>query len=139
MAPSQDKLGGLLIEPVRSGTGPAVMGIGINVNAGEDRLPIGAASLAGITGRPWDRHRLAAELLAGCVHWWDRFLEEGFAPVARAWEGHALWLGEPVRVTGETGTVSGTMAGMDDWGRLRLQTAEGERRLTAGDVSLRRQ
>jgi len=130
------KLGGILVE---AAGGRAVIGMGINVHAGAAALPPGATSLAlDCPEIQWERPDLAAQLVAGVQQWWLRLREEGFPPIAKAWQGHALWLGEDVRVAGEAGDLAGRMEGIDEWGRLRLATAGGEHRLAAGEVSLRR-
>jgi len=134
---SGDKLGGILVEATGSGPPRAILGLGLNVNAGPDQLGPGATSLRRETGAGWDRALLLGRLLGALGRWWALFQAQGFGPVARAWEGRALWLEAPVRVMGEGGSQEGRLLGVDEWGRLRLATADGERRLAAGDVSLR--
>lgn len=135
--PSGDKLGGILVEATAAGPPRAIMGLGLNVNAGPDQLGAGATSLRRETGSRWDRALLMGRLLGALGRWWAVFQAQGFGPVARAWEERALWLGAPVRVIGEGGRQEGRMLGIDEWGRLRLATTDGEQRLAAGDVSLR--
>lgn len=139
IGPSGGKLGGILVETRGAGRPRAVIGIGLNVNARTADLVPGAASLLLEDGALRDRHELGARLVAALQEWWGVLNDRGFEPVARAWRERALWLGELVRVAEEAGETVGELAGIDEWGRLRLVTADGERRLAAGEVSLRRE
>jgi len=111
--------------------------MGLNANAAAEDLPQGATSLRIERGACWDRNQLAAELVASCQHWWAVLEAKGFAPIREAWLHSACWLDRQVVVTGEGGHWTGTLLGIDQWGRLRLATGEGEHVISAGDVSLR--
>lgn len=135
IAPSGAKLAGLLVE--QASDGRAVIGWGLNVNADSSQLVPGSASLHTEFGGTWDRAALATGFVGRLQAGWQVLQAEAFGPVARAWQRRALWLGQEVRVIGETGEWAGRMEGVDDWGRLRLATEWGEQRLSAGEVSLR--
>lgn len=76
----------------------------------------------------------AAALMASLDHWRTIREREGFEPVLRAWmeRGHAP--GTPLSVSGPCGSLTGTFAGLDPWGGLRLSTATGMETVTAGEV-----
>ncbi len=67
--------------------------------------------------------------------WVNRWLEEGFAPIRKAWRNHAHGLGEEARVRLAREEISGVFKDLDDTGALILSLAGGrERRVTAGEV-----
>src|SRR5579875_3239990 len=68
---------------------------------------------------------------------YGRFLAGGFAAVRAEWEARSALTGKTVRVSGPDGAVSGRVLGVDDAGALRLLTDAGERRIVAGEVTLR--
>lgn len=137
LAPDFSKLGGILVESGAGSPGRWVVGVGVNVNASPDDLPAGATSLRIQSGAPWDRNQLAARVIASLRTAWETLAREGFAPIQKGWLDYACWLGHQIVVTGDAGHWNGRMAGIDPWGRLRVATPEGERRFSAGDVSLR--
>lgn len=75
-------------------------------------------------------HRLC-EVLAQRI---DEWRSGGFEPIRRQWLERAWKAGEPVEVSIGAATVQGRFEGLDADGALRLATAEGTRRITAGDV-----
>jgi BirA family biotin operon repressor/biotin-[acetyl-CoA-carboxylase] ligase len=137
LASDGGKVGGILVEAGPGAAGQAIFGIGINVNAEAAELPAGGASLRAASDAPWDRNRLAAALVAELMAGWATLERQGFAPIQRSWMERACWLDRPVMVKGDTVTWAGRLAGIDEWGRLRLATPQGERVVSAGDVSLR--
>ena len=132
-----EKIAGLLLENVGSATGDksiVVIGTGINLASYPEKVAQPAVSLAayGMAVTPAD----ALESLAKNTHdWLARWGEGyGFPTVRRAWLDRAGPTGRPltVRLNGEE--TEGTYAGLDSDGALRLKTADGERKVTAGDV-----
>jgi BirA family transcriptional regulator, biotin operon repressor / biotin---[acetyl-CoA-carboxylase] ligase len=131
------KLGGVLIETVAAGMKRlAVIGVGINV------LPVvaaeattGIASLQEIdpdVDAPATLARIAHPLVLAL----RRFEIEGFAPFAEAFRARDLLLDRAVRTTSaEAG--EGIARGVDERGGLRLQTPDGLRTVTSGEVSVR--
>ncbi|MGF1500930.1 MAG: biotin/lipoate--protein ligase family protein [Paracoccaceae bacterium] len=59
----------------------------------------------------WSRHTL---------HWVNRWLEDGMAPVHEAWRGRAWALGEPL-------AGGGVFVGVDEWGGRLVKQADGTR------------
>jgi BirA family biotin operon repressor/biotin-[acetyl-CoA-carboxylase] ligase len=136
-----DKLAGILIETQAAAGGGvwAVIGIGLNLvmpDELEARIGRSVASL------PWlarmDRDALLAALLDGLAGALREFECAGFGPFAARWNLRHAWQGETVTVL-DGGAVlhEGSAAGVDDAGRLLLDTPDGRIAVLAGDVSLR--
>lgn len=136
-----DKLAGILVETVAGPDGAtwAVIGIGLNlVMPDEMEERIGRA----VAAVPWlarmERDVLMAAVLDGLSDALAQFAENGFAAFAAHWNTLHAWQGETV-VLLDRGEVlhEGRAAGVDDAGRLLLDTARGRTTIVAGDVSLR--
>lgn len=136
-----DKLAGILVETVAGPDGAtwAVIGIGLNlVMPDEMEERIGRA----VAAVPWlarlERDVLMAAVLDGLSDALAQFAENGFAAFAARWNTLHAWQGETV-VLLDRGEVlhEGRAAGVDDAGRLLLDTARGRTTIVAGDVSLR--
>lgn len=136
-----DKLAGILIETQAAASGGvwAVIGIGLNlVLPDELEAQIGRS----VASLPWlarmDRDALLASLLDGLAGALREFERAGFAAFAARWNLRHAWQGEHVTVLdGDTRLHEGSAAGVDDAGRLLLDTANGRIAVLAGDVSLR--
>jgi len=136
-----DKLAGILIETQAAPGGGvwAVIGIGLNLlmpDELEARIGRSVASL------PWlarmERDALLAALLDGLADALREFERAGFAAFAARWNLRHAWQGETVTILdGATVLHEGSAAGVDDAGRLLLDTATGRIAVLAGDVSLR--
>lgn len=136
------KLAGILVELVGGGAGgvEAVIGIGINLRPlPEDDLPDGltVAAVSELLPSPPSRERLLAGLLLQFDLMLETYGAAGFAAFRGAWEQRNAHAGLPVRVGDDAGEILGTCLGVDDDGALCVQTDAGERRVVAGDVSLR--
>jgi BirA family biotin operon repressor/biotin-[acetyl-CoA-carboxylase] ligase len=119
-----------------------IVGIGVNVNTAADQFPPylreTATSLAIAAGRPIDRGRFTADLLAALEACYRRFLAGGFPPLRDAWERRSVLTGRRVAVRAHDVEVAGEVAGIDDDGALRLVDESGAvRRVVAGEVTLR--
>jgi len=136
-----DKLAGILIETQAAPAGGvwAVIGIGLNLLMPDELEAQIGRSVASL---PWlarmDRNELLAALLDGLAGALREFEHAGFAAFAARWNLRHAWQGETVTVL-DGGTVlhEGSAAGVDDAGRLLLDTADGRITVLAGDVSLR--
>ena len=137
------KLGGILIDVAGEESGPAraVVGVGVNV-----RMPAGAAAeldqpwteLAALPGPPdCSRNRLAGRVLGALVGALERFAAEGLAPFVDGWARRDAVAGHEVEVQGAGWALRGRALGIDTGGALLLETGEGLRRVTAGEVSVR--
>ncbi|WP_239700915.1 biotin--[acetyl-CoA-carboxylase] ligase [Massilia sp. 9096] len=136
-----DKLAGILVETAAGSDGAtwAIVGIGLNlVMPDELEQRIGRA----VAAVPWlarmDRDTLVAALLDGVAAALAQFANEGFAGFAGRWNLLHAYQGQSVTIV-DRGEVlhEGLAAGVDDVGRLLLDTAEGRIAIVAGDVSLR--
>jgi BirA family transcriptional regulator, biotin operon repressor / biotin---[acetyl-CoA-carboxylase] ligase len=135
-----NKLAGILIETQSApGCVWAVIGVGLNlVMPDELEARIGRAAAA----VPWlarmDRDELVASLLDGLAAALEQFARGGFGAFAARWNRLHAWQGIEVSII-DRGAVlhQGVAAGVDDGGRLLLDTADGRIAIVAGDVSLR--
>ena len=136
-----DKLAGILIETQAAQDGGVwtVIGIGLNLLMPDELEAQIGRSVASL---PWlarmDRNALLAALLDGLAGALREFERAGFAAFAARWNLRHAWQGETVTVL-DGGAVlhEGSAAGVDDAGRLLLDTADGRIAVLAGDVSLR--
>ncbi|MCB1008197.1 MAG: biotin--[acetyl-CoA-carboxylase] ligase [Acidobacteria bacterium] len=128
------KLGGVLIDAISRASGPswAIVGLGVNHGHGADDLPtLQASSLVHAGGDPPPLPEALGELVAevwsasgGEADWIERF---------RALSAHRP--GDPLECETASGErVSGRFVGFDDLGHLRIESAEGPRTVTSGEV-----
>ena len=102
-----------------------VVGLGINVNQGEDDFPpelrARAVSVRLLSGQVHARAPILASLLEGFERRYARLLRDGPTTLLREWESlSALALGTRLQVDGPSGRVTGTFAGIDEEGSLLL-------------------
>ncbi len=135
------KLAGILIETQSAPGGGtwAVIGIGLNlIMPDEVEAQLGRSA----AGAPWlarmERDVLMAALLDALADALRLFARQGFAAFGARWNLRHAWQGQLVVIL-DNGRVlqEGLAAGVDDTGRLLLDTAEGRTTVLAGDVSLR--
>jgi BirA family biotin operon repressor/biotin-[acetyl-CoA-carboxylase] ligase len=139
------KLGGILAELRADTTGPAriVIGLGLNVALGAgvlERIEASgtrATDLATLSSTVPDRNGLAAALIAESVSGLLQFEQRGFPSFIEEWRAADALAGKPVRVSLDTGSVSGHARGIDADGALCVQTREGVQRFMSGDASVR--
>jgi BirA family biotin operon repressor/biotin-[acetyl-CoA-carboxylase] ligase len=91
---------------------------------------------------PWlarmDRDDLMAAILDGLAEALRRFAQHGFAAFSARWNLLHAWQGQTVSIVDRGETLhEGLAAGVDDTGRLLLDTGHGRIAIVAGDVSLR--
>lgn len=137
------KLGGLLVESRGESGGATRVVVGVGVNW---RLPAGA--LDGLVEQPHTdlaslpvalptRDAVVAQLLNALTLSLDEFTTGGFGAFRRRWEARDVLRGRRVIVHLDRETVAGTALGIDGEGALRVDTPDGERRFTGGEVSVR--
>lgn len=120
-----------------------VIGIGIDVNFQREDFPEdvrdAATSLAMLKGTDVDRTSFLIAVLKRLHALYAIVGKEGFAPVLDAWRAHSVTLGCEVRVLSQAGqaSFSGIARDIDEDGALLIDTAEGEKRVLAGEVSIR--
>src|SRR5690606_5401708 len=129
-----EKISGILLE--RAGD-VAVIGIGVNL-AAAPALPDRAARHLGELGPAPDRDAFAHALAASFDRELDRWRQFGPEPLLARWQAAAHLPGAPLSVHGPDGArMSGTFAGLEPDGALRLRLADGSvRAIHAGDVTL---
>jgi BirA family biotin operon repressor/biotin-[acetyl-CoA-carboxylase] ligase len=130
------KLSGLLLEATQvQGHLACVIGVGINCAHHPDDIAYAATDLASL-GVSADAHEVFVELARELALTLTRFDEgRGFAQIRQDWLGAAAGLGATIRVSGQS-LREGLFKGLDDEGRLMLQTSQGLEVIEAGDVFL---
>jgi BirA family biotin operon repressor/biotin-[acetyl-CoA-carboxylase] ligase len=133
------KVCGILVERVHvrahGGDKPlAVVGIGINVDQTAAELPVPTASSLALLGFPWDRTELFGRVLHDLRTWLGVMVSSPTAFVA-SFRGLCDTHGCDVTVDLPDGSVlAGRASGVDDHGRLQVETSEGTTPVAAGDV-----
>jgi len=135
------KVAGILneIDAEMEGIHYLVMGIGVNLNMTEDQFPddlrYPATSLALEAGRDISRLAFARALYRGLDDLYRTYLQEGFTPIAAAWNLFFAWQGKKVEVDFQDHRLQGTVTGIDTDGALLLRLDSGAtERVLAGDV-----
>ena len=128
------KLAGLLIEAENTPVFAVAIGVGINCVSHPDNASFPATDL-----KSEGAHVTAAALfaaLAGTMR--SRLTQwasgDGFASIRSDWLKRAAGLGEPIKVRLPDRQLAGRFGGVDDAGRLLLETAGKIEAITAGEV-----
>jgi len=131
------KVAGFLMESATRGGGRLdwlVLGLGVNVASAPAETLFPATSLRA-AGCEIGVEELLELFCRHYLNWVNRWLDEGLAPVRRAWLAHGFRLGETIEVRLGKETLSGTFADLDEGGALVLETNGGGRRVVNfGDV-----
>ena len=132
------KLAGILLEsePVTGERTPVIIGWGVNIrrapNDPDLRWP--AISLAEV-GFHVSPETLLQELDDHFWRWHALWLQNGFAPIRKAWMKRAWGLGERVRVGTGSGVREGRFRGIDEGGAMILEEDDGSvHALHAGEI-----
>lgn len=134
------KAAGILLESALAASGRIewiIAGIGINLawhppdDAG---LLYPATSVAAEGGGGVSPAALAVRLVAAFARWRRVWEADGFEAVRAAWLRRAHGLGRPVTVRIDEATLEGVFVDLDPGGAMVVATADGERRVLAGDV-----
>lgn len=130
------KVAGILLEAQSGPRGAIdwlVLGMGINVVAAPTDTPYRAVALQPL-GAVADA-KLVLELLYGALaERLDDWQWSGFAGIRARWLALARGLGQPIEIRQGTETVEGRFVDLDPDGALVLETSDGRRRITTGDV-----
>jgi len=113
-----------------------ILGVGVNLNMTAEQFPqtlnYPATSVLLETGEKTDRTTFVREFLRRLDSYYGEFLQEGFVPIRRRWEGLCDMMN--LRVQVDQG-AQGTVVGLDTDGALRLQLDDGRvERIMAGDI-----
>jgi len=131
------KLAGILLESEISdgdATDFVVIGSGANLASRPDNVEYPATSLAEQGFPEIGPPPLLQAYIRRFDAWVGIWREQGFAPIREAWLARAAGLGSDIRVRLERATLSGRFRDLDEDGCLVLDTAEGSRRIAAGEV-----
>ena len=88
-------------------------------------------------GKPIDRNKLLADLLAGLFVDLERFTQNGFSEFVARWDCVDGLQGKGVYVLVGNRSVFGEVQGIDKEGALVLKTEEGFETFHGGEVSVR--
>lgn len=131
------KLSGILLESAAAQDGTLawlVIGIGVNVASHPTRTSWPATSLRFLGAEHVEIEDLLRDVVAELGAQTERWLRDGFAPLRAAWLERAYGLGGTVDVRLPREQLSGRFVDLDRDGVLLLETAEGPRRVAAGEI-----
>ena len=139
------KISGILCEGVtmKDRSLAVVTGVGINVNSSLEDFPENlretVTSLKMETGRQWNREQVLAAFLNRFENVFNEWEAAGgtLRPFMDYWNSHDLLAGRDIAILQDGKTEEGVSRGIDDEGRLLLETPDGVRLVHAGDVHLR--
>ncbi|HZK86005.1 MAG TPA: biotin--[acetyl-CoA-carboxylase] ligase [Desulfosporosinus sp.] len=116
-----------------------ILGIGINVNFPRERLSplLEATTLFEILGDEVDLNILAATVLKYLEKQVIALEEKAFEELRVCWTERAVGLGEEVRILRGEQVSLGIFKGITIDGALLLETGDGEKEFSAGEVQLR--
>ncbi len=116
-----------------------IVGIGLNVN--HTRMPEELASIATSlrmeSGRPHSRLELLVKLLRALDSYYNQFLREGAGPILKRFGDVSSYArGKRVRIFTATETYTGTTAGLEPNGLLRVERDDGSTQVViSGDLT----
>ena len=133
-----DKLAGILLEGrfIAGNKHAVAIGIGTNIKRAPNLVVARATALTALDVTT-DRREVFRRLSNRMTHWLSVFARgAGFAAVRDAWSAAAIPLGTPISVKLTNAEKAGRFNGIDDRGRLLLETSQGVIHIDAGDVFL---
>lgn len=133
------KLAGILLEVTGDLTGACRVIVGIGVNT---RLPVAAgkaidqpySELATISAKQVDRNELAAGLINELFACLAVFSEQGFKPFRQEWIALDRYHGADVEIRAGRQVMTGRAVGVDELGRLLLESDQGRVTITGGEL-----
>jgi len=124
------KICGILVE--RTGDA-AVVGMGVNTAMTPAQLPVPTATSLAAEGAPTEAPPLVAAILRSLEAWYRRWVDGD--DLGNAYAARSATIGRDVRVACSADeTVDGHATGIDETGRLLVETGDGTRAFAAGDV-----
>jgi BirA family transcriptional regulator, biotin operon repressor / biotin---[acetyl-CoA-carboxylase] ligase len=133
------KIAGILLEVSGDVSGPCkiVIGIGLNTDmpseAGKS-IDQPFADLMSVKGEAIDRNLIASVLVSELIVMIREFETSGFSALVGEWMSADAYLGRGIEVGSAHTAQFGLCAGVDDSGRLLLDTTEGRKRISGGEV-----
>ena len=131
------KISGILLESQAAGEGRLhwlIVGIGVNVASSPEETEYPATSLAAAGAAALSVEAMLETVARRFHFWYERWRDEGFAPLRPVWLARAQRIGEAIRVRIAGGNSEGRFVGLDEEGALLLEDGGGLRRIAAGDV-----
>ncbi|MDR3464263.1 MAG: biotin--[acetyl-CoA-carboxylase] ligase [Beijerinckiaceae bacterium] len=133
------KLAGILLESTTlpDGRVACVIGFGVNCQSSPDGLAYPTSHMTQAAGRsiaPGDVLAALGSSLQTQLDLWDR--GAGFSTIRQAWLAIAAGVDDIITVTSFSRVVTGRFAGLDETGRLLVETEGGRVVIDAGDVFL---
>lgn len=131
------KVAGLLLESGADGTATdwVVVGSGVNLVSAPQGTSYPATSLAAAGLSGLSPERVLGVYLERLDARYRAWRADGFGRLRGDWLGHALGIGEPIRLRLAEGEISGRFVDLTPGGALLLEDRDGGRRtVTAGDV-----
>jgi BirA family transcriptional regulator, biotin operon repressor / biotin---[acetyl-CoA-carboxylase] ligase len=137
------KLSGVLIE---TGNGSndssyAVIGVGVNTqlpNEARNEISQAVTDWASIMQTPVDRNNLLVCLLANLAKLLNQFEQSGLTALRDEWLSYHAYQNKNVRlVWPDQSEIHGRVTGIADSGALILETHDGEKPFSIGEISLR--
>lgn len=117
-----------------------VVGVGINVSNEKFPEPVDqtAVSLYQITGVRCQRARLIAEIMKQFEHYYAKYMQtEDLSGLMNEYNDHLVNRGRSVRVLDPRKEYAGVAQGINQAGELLVQTEDGMRHVSSGEVSVR--
>lgn len=131
------KVAGILLE--RSGDGPLLIGVGVNLVAAPsaevlEQTALRPATLSEETGTNIEPEVFLDALASTYAEWETTFQSFGFAPVRDAWLARAARLGARITARMNQEELTGVFEDVDLEGHLVIRGPRGLRRLAAADI-----
>ena len=133
------KVAGILCETVSMGSKikGIVIGIGINLNWNPQKIPHinqPATALNIILGQKIESQKFLESLLEQFQKDYQEFLENGFISIQKEYIKRSFYLGNLVKINSNQEIIAGKALKIDQTGALILQVADGQKRITMGDM-----
>lgn len=133
------KLAGILLEVSGDISGPCkiVIGIGLNTDMPAEAghgIDQPFCDLKSVSGGLVDRNLVASVLVSELVMIIREFELSGFRTLVSEWMEADAFLGRPIEVSSAHHVQLGIGAGVDDSGRLLLDTTDGRKTISGGEV-----
>ena len=136
------KFAGILVNlqpgPSRQNPSEVIVGIGINWCLTAEQLasvqqPVCNVPLTQLPARD----AFIVTLIQQINQFHQQFIQQGLTPMLRTWDQHDAFRDRPIRLITAQGEVQGTCQGLNPRGELLLQTNQGIKHFSSGEVSLR--
>ncbi|MBC6399408.1 MAG: biotin--[acetyl-CoA-carboxylase] ligase [Ekhidna sp.] len=125
----ENKIGGSLIESSvkEKNLETVVVGIGLNVN--QNGIPVPkATSIFLETNRFYDIEDVIEKLLCKIEEWYDKLLREDFLEIKSQYYQRLMWFNDIHEYESDSVRFKGKITGIDEYGRLLVETINGLRR-----------